>query len=203
MLGFRGGLPRVSSGGLDRAAWLLTNLFMPPVVTAALVLVVVGEEVPLAEGGLSWALLFLLPVVVLPSLWIIYLAFSGRAQDIHLPKRSNRLMPLALTTLASLATVLALFALRAPVLLQRLALVSLTQLAVCLGVTASWKISMHSATASTAAVVLSGMQPALMAPLWLTALAVAWSRLRLRRHTPMQVAAGGALGFLTCSLLFL
>jgi membrane-associated phospholipid phosphatase len=146
-------------------------------------------------------MLFILPVVVLPSLWIVHLALTGQAQDIHLPTRGNRLVPLALTTLASMTSVVALFALHAPLLLQRLALISTCQLAVCLGVTTSWKISMHSAAASTAAVVLSGVQPWLIAPIWLTAIAIAWSRLRLRRHTPMQVAAGGLLGVFSCSLL--
>jgi membrane-associated phospholipid phosphatase len=66
-------------------------------------------------------------------------------------------------------------------------------IAVILGITLSWKISVHSAVAASVATLvwsLGGMA----VPLLIGVLVVAWSRVRLGRHAVDETVAGALLG---------
>ncbi|NJN68787.1 MAG: phosphatase PAP2 family protein [Chloroflexaceae bacterium] len=53
-----------------------------------------------------------------------------------------------------------------------------------------WKISAHATAVAMLATVTVVYTPFLGLLLWVCALAVGWSRVRTRNHTPLQVTAG-------------
>jgi membrane-associated phospholipid phosphatase len=67
-------------------------------------------------------------------------------------------------------------------------------MAVIFGITLWWKISVHSAAAAGVATLIWSLIGATL-PLLAGVVIIAWSRVRLRRHTVAQTIAGAALGF--------
>jgi membrane-associated phospholipid phosphatase len=79
----------------------------------------------------------------------------------------------------------------APSLFLQLDAALALQMALLAVVTVWWKISYHAAgAAGLALVALSLGDPAMALPLLFLPLLVGWARVRLRRHTPSQIAAG-------------
>ena len=84
----------------------------------------------------------------------------------------------------------------APLLMQQFASAHAAVIGVALAVTLQWKISLHCAGAAGMATLLTGVL-GMQGMLAFTSVAmVAWSRIRLGRHTIPQTLAGSALGVL-------
>lgn len=148
----------------------------------------------------TWTLaaLYLALTIVLPLAFIVWLARQGHVSDLDLSVRQERIVPLSFTLAVMSLGWLLLHTTAAPPLLRAFATLNVAQAALFLCITLFWKISMHT-TAVTALAVLSGFVVGEMALLlFLTIPLVAWSRLRLRRHTLSQTIAGALLGALLC-----
>jgi hypothetical protein len=92
----------------------------------------------------------------------------------------------------------------APPVLPLFALISFIQLGVMLLITLMWQISMHAISISGATVATGAVFGATTGFLTLPLiLLVAAARLKLRRHTPMQVLAGTAVGIVIPVLLLM
>lgn len=148
----------------------------------------------------TWTLagLYLALTIVPPLVFIGWLAWQGYVSDLDLSVRQERILPLSFAlAVMSLGWLLLHYA-AAPPLLRAFATLNMAQAALFLFITLFWKISMHT-TAVTALAVLSVFVVGEMALLlFLTVPLVAWSRLRLRRHTLGQTIAGALLGALMC-----
>lgn len=90
----------------------------------------------------------------------------------------------------------ALQSMQAPLLIRQFASAHAAVIGVALVVTLQWKISLHCAGAAGMATLLTGVL-GMRGVLAFTSVAmVAWSRIRLGRHTIPQALAGSALGAL-------
>lgn len=141
-----------------------------------------------------WAGLHALLSVVLPTLYIAWLVRRGRVSDMHLRVREERYRPLVFSILTGACSVFILGLGGAPHLLVVLAVLHLVQLAFFLGITLRWKVSVHCAAASGLAILavfLWGAGGALLGP---GVPLIAWSRVYLARHTPLQTMGGALLG---------
>lgn len=153
-------------------------------------------------AGIGWGLLSALFAAILPTVFIRYGMRRGRLGDRHVGARQQRLIVMAFI-IASVAAGLGLLAgLGAPRPILALTVTMLATVLVITAITVKWKISIHCAVSSGAAVMLAltyGLP-------WLAAYAlvglVAWSRTELKDHTPAQTAAGTALGALS-AVIFL
>lgn len=141
-------------------------------------------------------LLALLPVAVL----MVRQVRSGAWDNVDASNRAERplLFAVGVAGLALLLGTLLLF--RPESFLVRGAIGVLSMLAVCAAVTRWIKVSLHMAFGALAATTLLALgSPAGWAPLALLPV-LAWSRLHLDRHQPVEVAAGtlagAAFGFL-------
>jgi len=115
-------------------------------------------------------------------------------------QRPTSLLAALISGLAGLAVLLALDPSRQPV---ALVIAMLTGLAATLVATLWWKLSVHTAAASgTVAILALTFGPVLTLSLPAVAL-VAWARVRLGDHTPAQTVAGGALGGLAATTVFI
>lgn len=179
----------------NRTARWLTEVFQPPVVVTAQLLVSPLTE-PGFPGTIGFGALAALFVCVLPLLLLLGLVRLGKVTDHHVSKREQR-APVLLIALASVvAGLLVLEAVSAPDSVVVMVLAIVGGIVVIGAVSPFWKISGHAAAISSSAVITVLMLGPSWLPLLLLIPAVGWSRVVLRAHTAGQVVAGSLVGSL-------
>lgn len=146
-------------------------------------------------GAWAWAGIYLVLAVLSPIFYIAWLVRRGLVTDLDVQLREQRTKPMLVATGCAGAGWLILKLGSAPLQIITLASALLIQSTIMFIITIylRWKISMHSAAAAGAATLawcITGTPLALLVSVPL----VAWSRVRLRRHTLAQTLAGAALG---------
>jgi membrane-associated phospholipid phosphatase len=139
-----------------------------------------------------WAGLYVFLAVFIPLLFVIQLVQRGEITDVDVQLREERMRPFAFTITAAGSACLLLTVGRAPLPLLVLAGTSWLLTVLLLSFTLCWKISVHVAVAAEAAILIWGMSGSPL-PLFIVPV-IAWSRVRLGRHTSAQVIAGALLG---------
>lgn len=179
-----------------RLAQMVSVIASPPLMGATAVTLIAATFA--TKQIWTLAALYLALTIVLPLAFIAWLVRQGRVSDLDLSVRQERIVPLAFTLAVMSLGWLLLHTAAAPPLLRALATLNIAQATLFLFITLFWKISMHT-TAVTALAVLSGFVVGELALLlFFSVPLVAWSRLRLRRHTLGQTIAGALLGTLIC-----
>ncbi|MFD8417034.1 MULTISPECIES: phosphatase PAP2 family protein [unclassified Streptomyces] len=180
----------------QKTARVLTDALAPAHLVVALLLAV-GWHSTRSWSGLGWGLLAALFCGVVPIGIIRVGVKRGALTDQHIRVRRQRVVPMVLS-LVSVAAAMALgHVLGAPREVVALVVAMLVGLVSSLLVTLGWQISLHMSVAGGAVMVLVlafGTPLLLAVP---AAVAVGWSRLVLKAHTPAQVLAGTVLGATT------
>ncbi|MBD3221205.1 hypothetical protein GF314_08170 [bacterium] len=179
--------PRAGNG----LAQAISHLASPPVLTVVAALAAAradGQPVAFMAAAAFCVLGVVVPTAALVAQWR-----RGEVSDIEITRRDQRLWPLLLTTTSVGAAAIVLQLAGAPPAVAGLVSILGVQSLVLLAVTTSWKISVHCATAAAVGCLLSllGGGPA---PAIVLIGAMVWSRLQLRRHTPLQCLFGTSLG---------
>jgi membrane-associated phospholipid phosphatase len=173
-------------------AYWITQVGSPP-VTATVALLLCGLTVGLLASW-HWLVCYGLIAILLPLLFIIWLYKQGKVSDLHLNRREERLWPTAVLIAATLLGWLLLSRSHAPRILLIFAMALACQSILTLAITLVWKISIHSSSAATLVTVSIILFGETAVPLFLLIPLIAWSRVYLGRHTPLQTLAGTALG---------
>lgn len=184
------------------AARLISDLFSPPVIWATLAFPMAFREASSTGQALTWALTYGVLVCLVPVTFIGLMVWRGRITDIHIQVRRQRIIPFVVSLLCTALAWLVLRLMGAPSLFQLLPLFTLIQISVMLVVTFVWQISMHTMSITGAVVAtgaLFGPTPALLLSPLIPLVAAA--RLKLHRHSPAEVIAGGLVGGLVTVLL--
>jgi len=177
-----------------RVARLVTEVLAPAPIVAALLLVVAWRSASTTTEAMAWGLLAVLFASLLPFLFILRGVWRGRLSDHHVGIRQQRPMPLLVGIASVLIGLWLLTAWSAPRDLVALVGAMTVGLVVSLLVTLGWKISIHTAVAAGAAVILVLVfGPPLLALSPVVGL-IGWSRVEIGDHTPAQVAMGAVLG---------
>jgi membrane-associated phospholipid phosphatase len=177
-----------------RVARLVTEVLAPAPIVAVLPLVVAWTATSTAGTAIAWGVTASLFASVLPFAVILVGVRRGRLTDHHVGIRQQRALPMLMGVASVLVGLGLLAALRAPRTLLALVAAMTVGLSVSLLVTLWWKVSVHTAVAAGAAVVLALVfGPALLA-VWPLVGLIGWSRVQLGDHTPAQVLVGAALG---------
>jgi membrane-associated phospholipid phosphatase len=177
-----------------RVARLVTEVLAPAPIVAALLLVVAWRSASTTTEAMAWGLLAVLFASLLPFLFILRGVWRGRLSDHHVGIRQQRPMPLLVGIASVLIGLGLLTAWSAPRDLVALVGAMTVGLVVSLLVTLGWKISIHTAVAAGAAVILVLVfGPPLLALSPVVGL-IGWSRVEIGDHTPAQVAMGAVLG---------
>jgi membrane-associated phospholipid phosphatase len=188
--------PSANSWG-GRLATVISMVGSPPVLGIAatgLTASVLSNQGRRADQAWLWAVVSALLAIVAPLAYILWLLRHGRVSDIDLQIREQRARPLVVSVISSGLAWAVLQVGRAPAELVALAAALWVQTAIILGITLRWKISMHSSAAAGAGTLVWALTGTIL-PLLVLVPLVAWSRVRLRRHTLGQTVAGAALGF--------
>lgn len=184
--------PEVTPARADRLAWWVSKLGSPPVLTVVAMLL--GAYAAGTSAAWSWASLALAMTVLVPAVYVLWLVRRGRVSDFDLFHRRQRLGPFVVTIVSTAVAWLLLQWGQAPLPLRVLTGAGCIQAALLLAITLRWKISVHSAAAAGLAVFAWLLFATAALPFFLLLPLVAWSRLRLGRHTLTQILAGTALG---------
>lgn len=185
-------VPRLPLSRHLRFAQAVSRAAEPPVVAfiaQLLIAVRVGTRAAWIWTGIGLAVGLLLPVS-----FILAGVRAGKIGDVDIYARRQRYAPYVLSIATSALVFAAMSAFKAPALLRVYALAGLLQLSILFVFNLRWKISNHTATVSSFAVLLIYLFGTLAGPAALLPALVAWSRVVLHRHTPAETAGGIAVG---------
>ncbi len=139
--------------------------------------------------------------VLIPLLYSIHLRRIGKVDSVHIIDRRSRLVPLAITGASSFTGLVLLYAVGAPEEILRLAVLLFLLAATVLVATFFLKVSGHMAAWGAGTTIVVALYGPVLVPLFLIALPIAWSRLTLKKHTPLEVVAGFIYGTVTAAII--
>ena len=180
-----------------RAARFLSHALNP----ALLALLVFGVQ---AHGQDAWlaGAVAIGAFSLIPGLLLWCLVRSGYLDQAYTDDRTKRATLLLLGALCYALGTAALYGIDAPPLMRVTAAAGVVSTLLVWWINRSYKISIHAAGIGGATCVLLLSTGGAAWPCLLSWPAVAWARLYLRAHTPMQLGAGGALGAGSMALLY-
>jgi membrane-associated phospholipid phosphatase len=179
----------------DKSARVISNLFSPP-----LACIVVTALATKSESSLFWILIFI-ALLIIPPITVLTLVHRGKVSDFHLNIREERARPLfAIFAYAALIFLVMYFG-GAPRLMLIVTAVALLQILLVFIITLKWKISGHCTSAAGLAFLAVALYGENVLPLTLIVPLIAWSRIRLGRHTISQTLAGSFLGAATVIII--
>ena len=167
----------------------------PLVFVAASVAVVVGTQLGL-HAGFPILLALLLSTLVPTAILLLSGVRSGRWSDadVSVRKERQRFFPWAVPF--SLVGVLVMYLIHAPAYIIRGGAITLALFLASWIVNCFLKLSLHALFAFYCAMILFRIGAGWGTIAFVLAILVAWSRLFLHRHTPVELIAGIALGLI-------
>ncbi len=146
---------------------------------------------------------------VAPALATVLLRRSGVIKNVLLDERGERLFPLLVSALFYILTYYLLKQITLPSLIYYFVIGATLLVLICLIITFRWKISIHMMSMggmtgfliATSLLLRTDITVLIMLAILLSGF-VGASRIRLNAHTPMQVYAGYALGFVVMLVLY-
>lgn len=181
----------------DRATRFLSHLLNP----ALMALLVFGVQAHRQDAWLAGAVA-IGAFSLIPGLLLGCLVRSGYLDQAYTDDRTKRATLLLLGALCYALGTAALYGIDAPPLMRVTATAGVVSTLLVWWINRSYKISIHAAGVGGATCVLLISSGGAAWPCLLSWPAVAWARLYLRAHTPMQLGAGGALGAGSMALLY-
>ncbi len=140
--------------------------------------------------------------MIIPFLYIFYLKKKGHLKNVDITERMQRLNPFAFSILSYFAGFFVLGFFDAPLHVQGLMFCYGSNTLLVMLVTRWWKVSVHTTGIAGPLVALTfGFGPMVYTYYPLIIL-VGLSRIVLKRHTVMQVLAGGLMGLSLTALQF-
>ena len=186
----------------ERLARLTSNVLNPFLVSfVVLVLFSFKATASLAEA-LKWAgisvALSVLPVFVV----VVCLALIGKLDGIFINPREQRHKIYVLAVILAIAGCIILWYFDAPKLLAVTFTAGLAAIVVFMCINFFWKISLHTAFMAASVTVLVMVYGAAAAWTFLLLPPVAWARIEMKQHSPVQVAVGAVLAAAIVTLVF-
>jgi membrane-associated phospholipid phosphatase len=184
----------------------LVSILLNPLWSGALIFIILAMKPEYSRGeAIAILLSSFSAVIILPVLILAYLSRIGKAENIDVPDRRQRLLPFALFVLIYATNAVFNALLQLPILFQAIIWMILINTIIYGIITVWWKVSIHAAVLAGFIVFLfyiTGNYA--LWPLLLLIPLVAWSRIILKAHTAAQVIVGAVLGLLLTSgqLLF-
>lgn len=177
---------RVAATGISEAC--------APAVLVSLFLLVVAFGSATWPESLQYALVAVGLTTAIPLAGVLVLVRRGHVTDHHVSDRRQRAPVLAGALISIAVGLVVLMLIDAPWAVVGAVLCTVGGVVVVLLVNLWWKLSAHSAVALFVTVGAISLFGPAASVLVVMPLAVGWSRVRLRAHTPAQVAAGHVIG---------
>ena len=181
-------------GKASSLARIISTIINPVVAGIFIAGLIMFQAIGDPRLAIKWFMITVFLTVIPPLSYIIYLVKIGYLVDVFMPDRQRRIKPIGFIVAWVVISTIFLAMVKAPLAIILILMVTMVVVGLLLVITLIWKISFHTAILTTAATVtvLQGLSQA-----WLISLLiplVGWSRVRLRRHTTLQVIAGCITG---------
>ena len=176
----------------DRIAHLISAATRLPLLAVPLFFAVGAESA--GTAGLLWASLCVSLTSGLSLLYLFYLTRSGKVRDPRSIPRAERVGPLRVVAALHAGAFLIVALLKGPTELTAALLSYAIATALFALLTPLINISLHAAGVAGTAVCLTFVFGPWGLPAFLLLPAVFWARLRLERHTLMELALGALVG---------
>jgi membrane-associated phospholipid phosphatase len=186
----------------ERLARLTSNILNPFLITFVVIVLLSFKATADTAGALKWTsisvALSVLPIFVV----VVYLARLGKLDGIFVNPRHQRHRIYLLASVLAIAGCMVLWYFDAPELLTASFTAGLTAIIVFMVINFFWKISLHTAFMAASVTVLIMVYGAAAA--WTVVLLppVAWARIEMKQHSPVQVAAGALLAAVIVVLVY-
>ena len=178
-----------------QVATYISNIFSPPLVVIYGILI--SAYYMDTTSSWLWAILFIMLFVLPPTLYVLSLLKKGQIKDFHMNIRNERVKPLLVMIINTLVGVGIFYALGTPKFFIVFTLCCLISILLMFFVTLSWKLSGHGIAAGALCVILISTMHEAAIPFTIIVPLIAWSRVKLNRHTVLQTISGVILGILT------
>ena len=177
---------------MRQMAQLISQIGSPPLITLT------GAAFLFFTASMSWLpfIAFVFFSVLLPLGFVVWLLQKGVIGDMHMQHRRDRIKPLIATCLCNAVGLVLLSQFNGAEILVQFAQVQCVIAILFLLITPWFKISLHSASAAVLFALMIQLTPHVLPPAMML-MFICWSRVFLKRHTPLQVFAGCVLGSLT------
>lgn len=140
--------------------------------------------------------------MIIPFLYIFSLKRKGHLETVDITERMQRLNPFAFSILSYFAGFIVLRLADAPLHVQGLMFCYGSNTLLVMLVTRWWKVSVHTTGIAGPLVALTFGFGTVVYPFYSLIILVGLSRIVLKRHTIMQVLAGGLIGLSLTALQF-
>lgn len=185
----------MNSGFLYKLARITTNIFVPPVNTLILFVIIIFYQFESKQDqilALSVAFLF---SFFLPILFFIWLRRKDLVADVDATNKEERTIPYLFGILLCIIALLISYYFWGFTLFSKIWLIYSVNTILLITINKFWKISAHAIGMSAPIGVLFFVfgQPSLIALVLL--LYIGWTRLYLKKHTISQIIAGSIFGF--------
>ena len=173
-------------------AYGISQLGSPPVMGLfGLIFIAASLTVP---GVWLWSGVYVIMAMVAPLLFLIWQVRHGHVTDLDVQLREQRKGSLLVTIAGFGVSWLVMHIGHAPSLLKAMAGAGFVQWLVVFAITLRWKISAHTTSAAGVTMLILRVFGLAAVPLVISIPLIAWSRVKLRRHTLGQTIAGALLG---------
>jgi len=173
------------------ARWV-SRLASPPLLAVICTALTAARSA--TSGAWGWAGFLVGFTILVPTLFIVWLLRQGKITDFDVYVRKQRFWPYVISLSCGALTWVVMSVGGAPQMFLVLSGAAVGQGLTLFLINTRWKISAHAAGTASFAVLSWQLLGSGGLPLLLIIPLVAWSRLRLHRHTFGQVVAGSALG---------
>ena len=179
----------------DQVAQYISLIFSPPLT------VIYGILISIPFLNISspwlWSFLFVLLFVVPPNLYVLNLLKKGIITDYHMNIRRERVKPLFFIVFNTILGISIFYSLGGPSFLIILCICCLLSILAMFFVTLFWKISGHAVAAGGLCLLILTLFSEAAIPFTIIMPIIAWSRVKLSRHTVSQTLVGFILGIIT------
>jgi membrane-associated phospholipid phosphatase len=186
----------------QRIARLISNIFNPFLISFITIVILVIDTTASAADALKWTIIALV-LSVIPVFAFIIWQIRRKKLDSLFPEGQGqrKLIYLLACSLAAVGCAVMWF-FKAPELLTVSFLAGFVAVIIFMLINLSWKISLHTAFISAAAVVLTLVFGVKAVWVFIFLPLVGWSRLELKMHTLAQVIVGAILSAVIVTGIF-
>ncbi|MEA2016159.1 MAG: hypothetical protein U9O59_05590 [Actinomycetota bacterium] len=187
---------------MNRIAKAISYVFDGSVISIPIFLVICIMIVDNTIEAMAWASICLLFGTVIPYLYVILLYRKKEIDDMHIPRKEDRIKPMLVSFVSYTLCLIILYILDGPLFLKSVFAISVASVVIFTVITYFWKISLHISWITFIVItfnVLFGKWMLLMVPLIPV---IGWARVRIKKHTVNQVILAVGISTVTSIMIY-
>lgn len=178
---------------MEKFAKVLSRAFDGSFISIPIFIIICLAVIKNPLSALGWALLCILFGMLIPYLYIFFLFKRNLIDDLHVPNKENRIKPLIVTTICYTIGYFVLYILKAHIFLRSVFVASIISTVILTTITYFWKISFHTSWITFITITYYILFGKWMLTLSLLIILVGWARVKIERHTILQVISGAVI----------